>query len=150
MTDVGEEKALVDGNFVAVLVGGGVGGVLVRVSLSPDMRLTTLLLVVKSLLLHLLISLLILVLVTITSTWTFGNIVTGLTTPIANPLGMGFVVIPLPLLEDFPKGFDDEGHLLIVKLGGVNLEPLAWYSFLLLFFCCLECNGLWLGSGSGT
>jgi hypothetical protein len=63
------------------------------------MRLATLILVV-SLLLHLLLPFLVVVLVTVTCIWTFSNKVVGLTTPIANPLGSGFVVLPLPLLED--------------------------------------------------
>jgi hypothetical protein len=43
---VGEEKALVDGDVGGVLVGGGVGGALVRVPFLPHVRLITLLLVV--------------------------------------------------------------------------------------------------------
>jgi hypothetical protein len=45
---------------------------------------------------------------------------TGLTTPIANPLGAGFVILPLPLFEDLPEALDDKSHLLVVRLGGVN------------------------------
>jgi hypothetical protein len=45
---------------------------------------------------------------------------TGLTTPIANPLVEGFVVLPLPLFEDLPEALDDKSHLLVVKLGGVD------------------------------
>jgi hypothetical protein len=48
---------------------------------------------------------------------------TGLTTLVANLLEMGFVVFPLPLLEDLAKTLDDERHLLVVELGGVDGEP---------------------------
>jgi hypothetical protein len=119
VADVGEEESLVDGDVGRVLVGGGVGGALVRVPFSPHMRLATLLLVVHFLL-HLFLPLLVVVPVTVTCIWTFSNKVTGLTTPVANPLGARFVVLPLPLLEDLPKALDDKSHLLIVKLGGVN------------------------------
>jgi hypothetical protein len=44
----------------------------------------------------------------------------SLTTPIAHPLGTGFVVLPLPLFEDLPKALNDKSHLLVVELGGVN------------------------------
>jgi hypothetical protein len=54
------------------------------------MFLIVLLLVVVLLLFHLLLHLLVIVPVTVTSIWTFYNIVTRLTTPIENPLGMGF------------------------------------------------------------
>ena len=47
---------------------------------------------------------------------------TGLTTLVANFLGTGFVVFPLPLLEDLAKALDDERHLLVVELGGVDGE----------------------------
>jgi hypothetical protein len=47
----------------------------------------------------------------------------GLTTLVANLLGTGFVVSPLPLLEDLAKSLDDERHLLVVELGGVDGEP---------------------------
>ena len=50
---------------------------------------------------------------------------TGLTTLVANLLGMGFVVSPLPLLEDLAKALDDERHLLIIKLGGVDGDLLG-------------------------
>jgi hypothetical protein len=45
---------------------------------------------------------------------------TGLTTFIAHPLGVGFVILPPPLLEDLTEALDDERHLLVVELGGVN------------------------------
>jgi hypothetical protein len=76
--------------------------------------------------------------------------VTGLTTPIANPLGAGFVVLPLPLFEDLPKALDDKSHLLVVELGGVDWESTCWCRFFLLFFRCFECNGLHLGCGGGA
>jgi hypothetical protein len=45
---------------------------------------------------------------------------TGLTTLVANFLGAGLVVLPLPLLEDLAKALDDERHFLVVELGGVD------------------------------
>jgi hypothetical protein len=119
VANVGEEKAFVDGDVGGVLV-GGVGGALVGVPLPPHVRLTTLLLVVVSFLFHLLVPFLVVVPVTITCIWTFSDKMTGLTTPIVNPLGTGFVVLPLLLLEDLPKALDDKSHLLIVELGGVD------------------------------
>jgi hypothetical protein len=41
---------------------------------------------------------------------------TGLTTPVAHPLGAGFVVVPPPLLEDLTKALNDKSHLLVVEL----------------------------------
>jgi hypothetical protein len=73
--------------------------------------------------------------VTITCIWTFSNIMTGLTTPVETPLGAGFVLLPLALLEDLPKALNYKSHLLIVKLGGINWEPFGWCGLLLLFFC---------------
>jgi hypothetical protein len=46
VADVGEEEAFVDGNVGDVLVGGGVGGALVRVPFPHHVRLATLLLVI--------------------------------------------------------------------------------------------------------
>jgi hypothetical protein len=46
-----------------------------------------------------------------------------LTTLVANLLGTGFVVSPLPLLEDLAKAIDDERHFLVIELGGVDGEP---------------------------
>jgi hypothetical protein len=112
--DVGEEKALVDGDVGGVLV----GGVLVGVPFLPHMRLATLLVV--SPLLHLLLPFLIVVPITVTCIRTFINKVTGLTTPIPNPVGARFVVLSLPLLEDLPEALDDKSHLLIVKFRGVD------------------------------
>jgi hypothetical protein len=51
VADVGEEKSLVDGDVCGVLVGGGVGGALIRVPLPANMGITALLLVVSLLLL---------------------------------------------------------------------------------------------------
>jgi hypothetical protein len=45
---------------------------------------------------------------------------TGLTTLVANFLGVGLVILPPPLLEDLAEALDDERHLLIVKLRGVD------------------------------
>jgi hypothetical protein len=95
-------------------------------------------------LLNLLLPFLIVVPVTITCIWTFSNKVTKLTTPIANPLGTGFVVLPLPLLEDLSKALDDKSYLLIVELGGVNWES-TWCRLFLIFFHCFECNRLHIG-----
>jgi hypothetical protein len=146
VADVGEDKAFVDGDVGGILVGGGVGGALVGVPFPPHVRLVTLLLVV-SFLLHLLLPFL--VPVTITCIWTFCNKVTRLTTPIAHPLGTGFVVLPHPLFEDLSKALDDKSHLFVVELGGVDWES-TWCRLFLLFFCCFESNGLHLGCGGGA
>jgi hypothetical protein len=98
VADIGEEKTFVDANVGSVLVGGGVGGDLIGVPLHSYVRLATLLLVVVLLLLQLLLPFLVIVPVTITCIWTYSNTMTELTTPVANPLGAGFVVLPLPLL----------------------------------------------------
>jgi hypothetical protein len=45
---------------------------------------------------------------------------TGLTTLVANFLGARLVILPPPLLEDLAEALDDERHLLIVELGGVD------------------------------
>jgi hypothetical protein len=111
-------------------------------------RLSALLLVV-SFLLHLLLPFLVVVPVTVTCIWTLCNKVSGLTTPIAHPLGTVFVVLPLPLFEDLSKALDDKSHLLVVELGGVDWES-TWCRLFLLLFCCFECNRLHLGCGDGT
>jgi hypothetical protein len=108
-------------------------------------RLATLLLVL-SFLLHLLLPFLVVVLATVTCIWTFCNKVAGLTTPIAHPLGTGFVVLPLPLFEDLSKALNNKRHLLVVELGGIDWES-TWCRLFLLFFCCFEYNGLHLGCG---
>jgi hypothetical protein len=64
VADVGEEKAFGDGDVGGVLVGGGVGGALIRVSFPTHVGITALLLVI--LLLFLPSSLLIVAPVTIT------------------------------------------------------------------------------------
>jgi hypothetical protein len=46
--------------------------------------------------------------------------VTRLTTLVAHFLGAGLVVLPSPLLEDLVETLDDECHLLVVELGGVD------------------------------
>jgi hypothetical protein len=150
VADVGEEKTLVDGNVGGVLVGVGVGGALVGVPLPSYVCLATLLPVVVHLLLHLLLPFLVVVSVTITFIWTFSNIVSKLTTHIANLLRVGFVLLPLPLLEDLPKALNNKSHFLIVKLGDINWKPIGWCRLFLLFFCCLKCNGFHLGCGGGT
>ena len=73
---------------------------------------------------------------------------TGLTTFVANLLGTGLVIFPLPLLEDLAEALDDERHLLIVELGGVDGDPTRCRVFFLLLRC-LECNGLCFGYGGG-
>jgi hypothetical protein len=149
VADIGEEKIFVDGDVGGVLVGGGVGGSLVGVPFPFYVRLATLLVVIF-LLLHLLLPFLVIVPITITCIWTFSDVVTGLTTPIANPLGAGFVDLPLLLLEDLPEALNNKSHLLVVKLGGINWEPICWCRLLLPLLCCLECNGLHLGCGGGA
>jgi hypothetical protein len=148
VANIGEGKTLVDGDVSSILVGGGVGGALVGVPLPPHMCFATLLLVL-SFLVHLLLPFLVVVPVSVTCIWTFCYKVTGLTTPIAHPFGMGFVVLPLPSFEDLSKALDDRSHLLVVELGGVDWES-TWCRLFLLFFCCFECNRLHLGCGGGT
>jgi hypothetical protein len=46
VADVGEEKSFGDGDVCGVLVGGGVGGALIRVPLPTNMGIAALLLVV--------------------------------------------------------------------------------------------------------
>jgi hypothetical protein len=65
VADVVEEEAFVDGDVGGVLVGGGVGGALVRVLFPPHVRLSTLLLVIL-LFLHLFLPLLVVVPVIVT------------------------------------------------------------------------------------
>ena len=48
---------------------------------------------------------------------------TGLTTLVAHFLGAGRVIFPPPLLEDLAETLDDERHLLIFELGGIDGEP---------------------------
>jgi hypothetical protein len=74
VADVGEEKTFDDGDVGGVLVGGGVGGALVRVPLPAG--ITALLLVVS--LLFLLLSPLVVAPVTVTRNRTFCYKVTGL------------------------------------------------------------------------
>jgi hypothetical protein len=121
VADVGEEKAFIDGDVGGVLVGGGVGGALIGVPLPTHVGIAALLLIV--LLLFLPPSLLVVAPVTVTRNRTFCYKATRLTTLVANLLGTGFVVSPLPLLEDLAKALDDEHHLLVVELGGVDGEP---------------------------
>jgi hypothetical protein len=142
VANIGEEEAFVDDDVGDVLVGGGVSGALIGVPFPSHVRLATLLLVVSLLLL--LIPLLVFVPVTFTRVWTFSDEVTRLTTSVAHPFGAGLVVLPPPLLEDLAKALDDERHFLVVELGGVDWKP-TWCR--LLFFYCLECNGLHLRCG---
>jgi hypothetical protein len=101
MADVGEEETFGDGNVGSVLVGGGVGGALVGVPFPTHVGIAP---------------------VTVTRNRTFCYKVTGLTTLVAHILGTGFVISPLPLLEDLVKALDDERHFLVVELGGVDGE----------------------------
>ena len=48
---------------------------------------------------------------------------TGLTIFVASFLRTGLVVFPLPLLGDLAEALDDERHLLIVELGGIDGDP---------------------------
>jgi hypothetical protein len=120
VADVGEEKTLVDGDVCGVLVGGGVGGALVGVPLLTNMSIAAFLLVV--LLLFFLLSPLVVIPVTITRQRTFSDKMTGLTTFVANLLRAGFVILPPPLLEDLAEALDDELHLLVVELRGIDGE----------------------------
>jgi hypothetical protein len=84
VADVGEEKAFVDGDVGGVLVGGGVGGALIRVPLAAYVGVATLLLVVFLLLFS--SPLLVVAPVTVTRNRTFCYKVTWLTTLVANLL----------------------------------------------------------------
>jgi hypothetical protein len=121
VADVGEEDSFVDGDVGGVLVGGGVGGALVGVPLPANMGIAALLLVVP--LLFSPLSLLVVIPVTITRQRSLSDKMTGLTTLVANLLGAGFVILPPLLLEDLAKALDDERHLLIVELGGIDGDP---------------------------
>jgi hypothetical protein len=142
VADVGKEESFGDGDVGGVLVGGGVGGALVGVPLPANMGIAALLLVVP--LLFSLLSLLVVIPVTITRQSAFSDKMTRLTTFVANLLGAGLVVFPPPLLEDSAKALDDERHLLIVELGGVDGDPTRCRVFFLLLRC-LEGDGLHLG-----
>jgi hypothetical protein len=146
VADVGEEKSLVDGDVGGVLVVGGVGGALVGVPLPANMRIADLFLVISLLLL--LLPPLVIIPVIITRQRAFSDKMTGLTTFVAHLIGMGLVIFPLPLLEDLAEALDDERHLLIVELGGVDGDPTRSIVFFLLLYC-LECNWLcfWYGGG---
>jgi hypothetical protein len=142
VTDVGEQESFGDGDVGGILVGGGVGGALIGVPLPANMGIAALLLVVS--LLFSPLSLLVVIPVTITRQRAFSDKMTGLTTFVANLLGAGLVVFPPPLLEDLAKALDDERHLLIVELGGVDGDPTRCRFFFLLLRC-LEGDGLHLG-----
>jgi hypothetical protein len=120
VADIGEEKTLVDGDVGGVLV-GGVGGAPIGVPFPTHVGIVALLLVV--LLIFLLPPLLIVVPVTITTHREFSDKMTGLTTFVAHPFGAGSIVLPPSLLEDLTEALDDERHLLVVELGGVDGEP---------------------------
>jgi hypothetical protein len=118
VADVGEEKALGDGDVGGVLVVGGVARAFVGVPLPTHMGIAALLLIVSLLLLS--SPLLVVTPVTVTRNGTFSYKVTGLTTLVANLLGAGLVILPPPLLEDLAKAFDDKRHFLIVELEGID------------------------------
>jgi hypothetical protein len=120
VADVGKEEAFGDGDVGGVLIEGGVGGAFVGIPFPTHVGIAALLLVVSILFLP--FPLLIVVPITVTRNRTFCYKVTGLTTLVANLLGTGFVVSPLPLLEDLAKALDDERHLLVVELGGIDGE----------------------------
>jgi hypothetical protein len=84
VADVGEEESLVDGDVGGILVGGGVGGALIRVTFPTYVGIAALLLVVSLLLL---LPPLVVAPITITRHWTFSNKMTGLTTFVAHPFG---------------------------------------------------------------
>jgi hypothetical protein len=147
VADIGEEETLVDGNVGDVLVGGGVGGALIGVSFPTYVSIAALLLVVS--LLFLLLPLLVVVPVTFTRNRTFSYKVTGLTTPVAHLLGVGFIVLLSPLLEDLVEALDDERHFLVVELGGVDWKPTRC-RLLLLVFRRFERDGLHLGCRGGA
>jgi hypothetical protein len=110
-------------------------------------RIAALLLVVSLLLLFL--PFLVFVPVTFTRNWKFCYEMTGLTTTVTHPLGAVLVVFPRPLFEDLAEAVDDERHLLIVELGGIDWKP-TWCRLLLLFFRCFECDGLHLECRGGA
>ena len=68
-----------------------------------------------------------------------------LTTTVATPLGMWLVVLALPLLEDLPEAFNNEGRLLIIKLRGVYWKPHAWSGLFLFSFVALKAMACNLG-----
>jgi hypothetical protein len=142
VADVGEEEALVDNDVGGVLVEGGVGGAPVGVPFPTHVGIAALLLVVP--LLFFLLLLLVFAPVTITRNWIFSNKITGLTTLVAHPLGPGIVVLPPPLLKDLAEALDDECHLLVVELRGVDWNP-TWCRLPLLFFRRLEWTGCTTG-----
>jgi hypothetical protein len=74
---------------------------------------------------------------------------TGLTAFVVNFLGAGLVVFPLPLLEDLAEALDDERHLLIVELGGVDRDS-TWCRVFFLLLLRLKCYGLHIGCGGGA
>jgi hypothetical protein len=140
VADVGEEKAFVEGHVGGVLVVGGDGGALVGVPFPPHVCLATLLLVVVSFLFHLILPFLVIISITVTCVWTFSYKVTELTTPVASPLRMGFVVLPLCFLEDLSETLDDKSHLLIVDLGGINWES-TWCRLFFFSLVALKATG---------
>jgi hypothetical protein len=142
VADIGEEKTFVDGDVGGVLVVGGVGGALVGVPFPANMGITAILLVISLLLL--LLPPLVVIPVTITRQRAFSDKMIGLTTLVAHFLGVGFVVFPPPLLEDLAEDLDDERHLVIVELGGVDGDP-TWLESS--FFSSFALNATGCASG---
>ena len=101
MVDVGEEEAFGDGDVGSVLVGGGLGGALIGVPFPIYVGIAALPLVLPFLLL--LLPFLVVAPITITRQWTFSNKMTGLTTFVANFLGVGLVIFPLLCLRIWRK-----------------------------------------------
>jgi hypothetical protein len=52
-----------------------------------------------------------------------------------------FFILSLPLPKDLPEDFDDEGHLLIVEFGGVDLSPFAWCGPSFFYYVALNATG---------
>jgi hypothetical protein len=128
VADVGEEEAFIDGDVGGVLIGGGVGGALVRVLFPTYVRIAALPFVVSLLLL--LLPLLVFIPITFTRNCTSSYEMTGLTATVTHPLGARLVVFPPPLFEDLAEALDDERHLVIVELGGIDWKP-TWCRLLL-------------------
>jgi hypothetical protein len=53
------------------------------------------------------------------------------------------------MLEDLMEALDDERHLLVVELGGVDWKS-TWCRLLFLLFHRFECDGLHLECGGGA
>jgi hypothetical protein len=67
--------------------------------------------------------------------------VTRLATSVANPIGAGFVFVPLSLLEDLLEALNDKSHLHVVKLGGINGNLLVGVGYSSFSFVALNATG---------